>query len=335
MSVPFSPTVPQTQSPMSSTVRVESDASFPQLLGALAAVGKVFLGKPEVVRLAWVCLLAEGHLLLEDVPGTGKTLLARTLARCLGGDFHRIQFTPDLLPSDLLGTSVLMQNTGAFEFQAGPIFAHVILADEINRASPRTQSALLEAMSEMKVSLDGKTHLLGPPFFVLATQNPHEFEGTYPLPESQLDRFMMRLTIGYPDRAAERAILEGHRQGDPIDGLQAHLNPQSVVALQKQARQIRFDAALADYLLAIVEATRHHADLRVGASTRAALGFYRAAQANALLAGRGYVIPDDIKILAQPVLSHRLLVRHGQGRDHGQMAQEIVRQIVEKTVVPV
>ena len=245
MSVPFSPTVPQTQSPNSSTVRVESDASLPQLLGALAAVGKVFLGKPEVVRLAWVCLLAEGHLLLEDVPGTGKTLLARALARCLGGDFHRIQFTPDLLPSDLLGTSVLMQNTGAFEFQAGPIFAHVILADEINRASPRTQSALLEAMSEMKVSLDGKTHLLGPPFFVLATQNPHEFEGTYPLPESQLDRFMMRLTIGYPDRAAERAILEGHRQGDPIDGLQAHLNPHSVVALQKQARQIRFDAALA------------------------------------------------------------------------------------------
>lgn len=335
MSVPFNPTDPHHRNAGSAIAHPATDASWQQLHGALAAVGKVFLGKPEVVRLAWVCLLAEGHLLLEDVPGTGKTLLARALARCLGGDFHRIQFTPDLLPSDLLGTSVLMQNTGTFEFQAGPIFAHVILADEINRASPRTQSALLEAMAEMKVSLDGKTHLLGPPFFVLATQNPHEFEGTYPLPESQLDRFMMRLTIGYPDRAAERAILVGHRQGDPIDGLQAHLDPPKVVALQQQARQIRFDAVLADYLLAIVEATRHHPDLRVGASTRAALGFYRAAQANALLSGRSFVVPDDVKSLAQPVLSHRLLVRHGQGRDHNQMAHEIVRQIVEKTPVPI
>lgn len=313
--------------------RTEND-NLARLNDAVGAVGRVFLGKPEQVRLAWVCLVAEGHLLLEDVPGTGKTLLARALAKCLGGEFSRVQFTPDLLPSDLLGTSVLSPQSGQFDFVPGPIFAHVVLADEINRASPRTQSALLEAMSETRVSVDGKTRPLGPPFFVLATQNPHEFEGTYPLPESQLDRFLLRLTIGYPDRAAERAILESHRQGDPAEGLSAHLDPATVVALQHLARQVRVDAALADYLLSIVEATRHHADIRVGGSTRAALGFYRAAQAQALLAGRNFVTPDDIKGLAQPVLAHRLLVRHGQGRDHGHIAGEALRQILDKTPVP-
>jgi len=299
---------------------------------AVGTVGRVFLGKPELVRLAWVCLVAEGHLLLEDVPGTGKTLLARALARCLGGDFNRVQFTPDLLPSDLLGTSVLSPKTGGFEFVPGPIFAHVVLADEINRASPRTQSALLEAMAETKVSLDGKTHQLGPPFFVLATQNPHEFEGTYPLPESQLDRFMMRLTIGYPDRESGGAILESHRLGDPIDGVEACLDPGAVVALQRHARQVRVAPALADYLLSIVEGTRHHPEIRVGGSTRAALGYYRAAQAQAMLSGRAYVTPDDIKGLAQPVLAHRLLVRNGHAQAHA--AEEALRQIVEKIPVP-
>lgn len=313
--------------------RTEAD-NLARLNEAVAAVGRVFLGKPDHVRLAWVCLIAEGHLLLEDVPGTGKTLLARALARCLGGHFSRVQFTPDLLPSDLVGTSLLSAETSKFEFVPGPIFAHVVLADEINRASPRTQSALLEAMSEARVSVDGKTHPLGPPFFVLATQNPHEFEGTYPLPESQLDRFMLRLTIGYPDRDAERAILESHREGDPAEALVAHLDPPTVVALQHQARRVRVDPALADYLLSIVEATRHHPDIRVGGSTRSALGFYRAAQARALLSGRGFVIPDDIKGLALPALAHRLLVRHGHGRDHGQIAGEALRQILDKIPVP-
>src|SRR5262249_41644497 len=263
-------------------------------------VAGVLLGKPEVIQLALVALLAEGHLLIEDVPGVGKTLLAKALARSLGCSFHRIQFTPDLLPSDLLGTSVYHQASGAFIFQPGPIFAQVVLADEINRATPRTQSALLEAMSDRQVSLDGRTHPLGPPFFVLATQNPYEFEGTYPLPESQLDRFLMRLRLGYPDRAAEREILTGHRDGEPVDRLGPVLNGDEVVALQSAVRAVRFDEALADYLLDVVEATRLHADVQLGGSTRAALALYRAAQARALLAKLTFVIPDDTKQLDHP-----------------------------------
>jgi MoxR-like ATPase len=204
-------------------------------------VASVLLGKPEVIRLALVTLLAEGHLLIEDVPGIGKTLLAKALARSLGCTFHRIQFTPDLLPSDLLGTSVFHQGTSAFIFQPGPLFAQVVLADEINRATPRTQSALLEAMSDRQVSLDGQTRPLGPPFFVLATQNPYEFEGTYPLPESQLDRFLMRLRIGYPERDAEKRILTGHRAGEPVEHLQAVVSADEVVSLQETVRQVRVE----------------------------------------------------------------------------------------------
>src|SRR5579884_525431 len=221
-------------------------------------VASVFLGKPETIRMALVTLLAEGHLLIEDVPGIGKTLLAKALARSLGCSFHRIQFTPDLLPSDVLGTSVFHQGTGAFVFQPGPLFTQVVLADEINRATPRTQSALLEAMSDHQVSLDGQTRPLGPPFFVLATQNPYEFEGTYPLPESQLDRFLMRLHIGYPDREAEKDILTGHRRGEPVEHLQAVVSAEEVVALQRQVRQVRVEETLADYLLDLIAATRYH-----------------------------------------------------------------------------
>lgn len=293
-------------------------------------VAAVLLGKPEVIQLALVGLLAEGHLLIEDVPGIGKTLLAKALARSLGCTFHRIQFTPDLLPSDLLGTSVYHQNTNEFVFQPGPLFAQVVLADEINRATPRTQSALLEAMSDRQVSLDGQTRPLGPPFFVLATQNPYEFEGTYPLPESQLDRFLLRLRVGYPDRQAERQILSGHRDGEPVERLTPVLSGDEVVSLQHTVRAVRVEDGLADYALDIVEATREHPDVQLGASTRAALALYRAAQALALLEGRAYVVPDDFKRLARPVLAHRLLVRRaraGQVDAAGLLVDDIVRQI--------
>ncbi len=299
-----------------------------------ANVASVFLGKPEVIQLALVALLAEGHLLIEDVPGIGKTLLAKALARSLGCSFHRIQFTPDLLPSDLLGTSVFHQGTGSFVFQPGPLFAQVVLADEINRATPRTQSALLEAMSDRQVSLDGQTRPLGPPFFVLATQNPYEFEGTYPLPESQLDRFLMRLRIGYPDRAAEKQILIGHRGGEPVEHLQAVLNSAEVTALQEAVHQVRVDEALTDYVLDLIAGTRQHPDVYLGGSTRAALSLYRAAQALALIEGRSYVVPDDVKRLAGPVLAHRLLSHSARQGRSGDAAENIVRDIVAQTPVP-
>jgi MoxR-like ATPase len=297
-------------------------------------VASVFLGKPEIIRLALVALLAEGHLLIEDVPGIGKTLLAKALARSLGCSFHRIQFTPDLLPSDLLGTSVFHQGTGAFVFQPGPLFTQVVLADEINRATPRTQSALLEAMSDRQVSMDGQTRTLGPPFFVLATQNPYEFEGTYPLPESQLDRFLMRLRIGYPQRDAEKLILTGHRSGEPVDHLQAVLSAEQVVALQLQTRQVRVDETLADYLLDLITATRYHPDIHLGGSTRSALSLYRAAQALALIEGRDYVVPDDIKRLTLAVLAHRILPRTPRQDSSSNAAEEIVQDILAQTPIP-
>jgi MoxR-like ATPase len=298
-------------------------------------VAAVFLGKPAVIQFALATLLAEGHLLIEDVPGIGKTLLAKALARSLGCSFHRIQFTPDLLPSDLLGTSVFHQGAGAFVFQPGPLFAQVVLADEINRATPRTQSALLEAMSDRQVSLDGQTRPLGPPFFVLATQNPYEFEGTYPLPESQLDRFLMRLRIGYPDRVAEKEILTGHRAGEPVDHLQAVLTSEEVTGLQEAVRQVRVDDTLADYMLDLIGATRQHPDVYLGGSTRASLSLYRAAQALAVVEGRSFVVPDDIKRLAGPVLAHRILLRSARQGGSGDAAEGIVRDILAQTPVPV
>lgn len=278
-------------------------------------IAGVFLGKPDVIRLAVIALVADGHLLLEDVPGVGKTLLGKAIAKSLGCTFQRIQFTPDLLPGDLTGTSVFQQDRGMFTFQPGPVFTQVLLADEINRATPRAQSALLEAMSERQVTVDGVTRPLGPPYLVLATQNPYEFEGTYPLPESQLDRFLIRVKVGYPNREAERAILTQHRSGEPVEQLSAVLTPQEVLAVQAAARTVRVEDSLMDYLLNIVEASRQHPQITLGASTRAALAYYRAVQAAALMDGRDYATPDDVKALARPVLSHRLITR---GWDQGE-----------------
>jgi MoxR-like ATPase len=300
----------------------------------LKNVGLVVLGKPEVIRLAVVALLAEGHVLIEDVPGVGKTLLARALAASIESSFRRIQFTPDLLPSDVLGSSVYHAPSGEFVFKPGPLFANVILADEINRTTPRTQSALLEAMSDRQVSVEGTTHPLPPPFIVLATQNPYEFEGTYVLPESQLDRFMLRLRMGYPIRAEERKVFASHRQGEPVDSLAAVLSADEVLQLQRGVRMVQVDDAITDYLLDIVHATRRSDDLHVGVSTRGALTLYRAAQSLALVSGRDYVVTDDIKTLVVPVLAHRVVGKSFLQAGEFGAAEAIIHDIVDRIRVP-
>ena len=306
----------------------------PALARLLENVGSVVLGKPAPIRLAVVALLAEGHALIEDVPGVGKTLLARAIAASIDCSFRRIQFTPDLLPSDILGSSVYNASGGEFIFKPGPIFAQVILADEINRTTPRTQSALLEAMSDRQVSVEGQTHHLPPPFLVLATQNPYEFEGTYVLPESQLDRFMVRIRMGYPDPSQERRILTTHRAGEPVETLGAVLSAAEVVELQAATRAVRVQDELADYLMEIVHATRESADLNVGVSTRGALSFYRAAQGLALVSGRDYVVPDDLKELAGPVLAHRIVGKSFLQAGEFAAAEAIIRDVVERVRVP-
>jgi MoxR-like ATPase len=297
-------------------------------------IALVVLGKSEVIRLAVVALLAEGHILIEDVPGVGKTLLARAIAASLDCSFRRIQFTPDLLPSDVLGSSIYHAPSGEFVFKPGPLFANVILADEINRTTPRTQSALLEAMSDRQASIEGHTYPLAPPFIVLATQNPYEFEGTYVLPESQLDRFMLRLRMGYPVRSEERRVVANHRDGEPVDSLGAVLTSKDVLQLQRAVRAIPVDDAITDYLLDIVHATRRSEDLHVGVSTRGALTLYRAAQSLALVSGRGYVIPDDIKSLAVAVLAHRVVGKSFLQAGEFGASEAIIRDIVDRIRVP-
>jgi MoxR-like ATPase len=297
-------------------------------------VALVVLGKPDVIRLAVVALLADGHVLIEDVPGVGKTLLARAIAASIDCSFRRIQFTPDLLPSDVLGSSIYHAPSGEFVFKPGPLFANVILADEINRTTPRTQSALLEAMSDRQVSIEGQTYSLTPPFIVLATQNPYEFEGTYVLPESQLDRFMLRLRMGYPIRAEERKVFASHRNGEPVEMLSPVLTAQEVLHLQHGVRGVQVDDAITEYLLDIVHATRRSEDLHVGVSTRGALTLYRAAQSLALVSGRNYVVPDDIKSLVVPVLSHRVVGKSFLQAGEFGAAEAIVRDLVDRIRVP-
>ena len=298
-------------------------------------VGKVFLGRPEVVRHVITGLLAGGHVLLEDVPGVGKTVLAKSLARSMDVDFRRVQFTPDLLPSDILGVAIYDQASGSFEFKPGPIFTQVLLADEINRATPRTQSALLEAMNDAQVSVDRVSHPLPEPFFVIATQNPYEFEGTYPLPESQLDRFMLRIRIGYPTLADEKSVIRAQQEIHPLESLEAVVRGTDIQALQAAVRKVRIDESVLDYALALVHETRNHKRLTVGASPRASIALTRAAQAHALIVGRDYVLPDDVKGLAVPVLAHRVL--GGElGVDGGMDERErIIRDIAERLEVPI
>ena len=311
-----------------------SEDLFATLNRLLDHVGTVVLGKAEPIRLVVVALLAEGHVLIEDVPGVGKTLLARALAASIDCSFRRIQFTPDLLPSDILGSSVYNAASGEFVFKPGPIFANVILADEVNRTTPRTQSALLEAMGDGQVSVEGKTYLLEPPFIVLATQNPHEFEGTYVLPESQLDRFMIRTKMGYPDADEEMRVLTTHRAGEPVETLQPVVTAADVIHLQRAVRKIRVDDSVARYLLDIVHATRKEGDLHVGVSTRGALNLYRAAQSLALVSGKDHVVPDDIKSLAIPVLAHRVVGKSFLQAGEFGAAEAIIRDVVGRIRVP-
>ena len=295
---------------------------------------QVVLGKADVVRLSMVALLAGEHILLEDVPGVGKTLVGKALAKSVDGDFCRIQFTPDLLPSDIIGSSVYNAKESEFVFDRGPVFANIVLADEINRAPPRTQSALLEAMSEGQVSVDGRTYQLTPPFMVIATQNPFEFEGTYPLPESQMDRFLLRTSMGYPEREEELRVLTSHRDGEPIDALSPVIDSRQVVGLQQAVRRVTVEESIHDYLLDIVTATRQCDDLHVGVSTRGALCLYRAAQALALIEGRQFAIPDDVKRLSVPVLSHRVIPKgylHGGQRE---AVEALIGRLVEEASVP-
>ncbi len=271
-------------------------------------VATVVEGKPEVIRLALITLLAEGHLLVEDVPGVGKTLLAKAVARSIACSVRRVQFTPDLLPSDITGVTVFNQEHGDFEFKPGAVFANIVLGDEINRAGPKTQSAMLEAMEEHTVTVDGTTYELGVPFMVIATQNPIELEGTYPLPEAQRDRFMMRVSIGYPSVEAEMAVLEVHGQGDRVNSLEPVTDAQQVAALIDAAKTLHAAEPLQRYIVELVRATRTHPAIELGASPRAALALLRAARAQAACEGRDYVVPDDVKRLAQPLLAHRLIL---------------------------
>jgi len=280
---------------------------LPKLRQLESTLARAIRGKAEVLRFSIVCLLARGHLLIEDVPGVGKTTLGQALARSVDCAFHRLQFTADMLPSDVVGVTVYDARAREFEFKRGAVFTNFLLADEINRTTPKTQSALLEAMNELQVTVDGVSHPMSRPFMVIATQNPVEHHGTYPLPESQLDRFLMRLRIGYPDASSEREILR-QREGSAADSVSTVLSVEEVLALQEQVHEVRVDEAVSDYIMAIVERTRTHESLLLGVSPRGAQGLYRSAQALALLEGRDYAVPDDVKRLAEPVFAHRLVI---------------------------
>ena len=311
----------------------ELEAIAERASAVIANVAKVILGKDEVIQASVVALLAGGHLIIEDYPGVGKTLLAKSLARSVDCRFTRIQFTPDLLPSDVTGVSVFDQRTTQFEFRPGPIFANIVLADEINRSSPKTQASLLESMEERQVTIDDVTHPIAPPFMVIATQNPIEYEGTYPLPEAQLDRFMMRLSLGYPTPEAEQAVLEAHAARDPLAELTPVVEGSEVLAMQAAVGRVQVVPELRRYVVELLGATRESRDVYLGASPRAGIALVRAAKALALLKGRAYVVPQDVKDLAGRVLSHRIILAP-EARVHGQDEQAVVARLLEAVPVP-
>ncbi len=297
-------------------------------------IQKVIVGRDEVINLALVAILCEGHILIEDVPGIGKTTLAKSIAVSLGCTFRRIQFTPDLLPSDVTGISFFNQKTQEFEFRPGPVMSQVVLADEINRATPRTQSAMLEAMQEQQITVDGVTYFLPRPFLVMATQNPIELEGTFPLPEAQVDRFLVKLPIGYPTKEEEHAILLRFEREDPLDELEPVITPDELVALQRQVREVRVEESVRGYVVDVVRATRSHKDVQLGVSPRGTLSLYKCAQALAAIRGRKYVLPDDVKLLAPYVLTHRILISPAT-RLRGRRLADVLMDVIETVPVPV
>ena len=299
----------------------------------IANVEKVVIGKRQEIILALVAYLCEGHILLEDVPGVAKTMLARALAASVGCSFKRVQCTPDLLPNDITGASIFNPKTTEFEFRPGPLFAQIVLADEINRTTPRTQAALLEAMAERRVTVDGETYLLEPPFLVIATQNPVDHEGTFPLPEAQLDRFLVRLSLGYPGEEEEGKMLELLRREHPIDKLEAVVSAEDIIGCQQSVREVYVDPKVRDYIVEIVRNTRQHDDIALGGSPRASMGLYRASQALAAIRGHDFVLPDDVKRMAPPVLCHRLIVRP-ESRLRKVTSANVVNEILTETSVP-
>ncbi len=312
----------------------EPMTAFADAFGSIVSnVERVIQGKVEVVQLALLCMLAEGHLLVEDVPGVGKTSLAKALAMSIKCSFGRVQFTPDLLPSDVVGVSVYNRETGDFEYRPGPIFANIVLGDEINRASPKTQSALLEAMAENQVTVDGTTYRLESPFMVIATQNPIEHEGTYPLPESQLDRFLMRISIGYPARDAELEMLDTHGDHDALDDLNPIVSATEVQEMIATTRTVHLAPSLKGYVVELADATRRHPRLAVGMSPRASLNLQRVARTRAAAAGRNYVVPDDIKALAEPLLAHRLIVTP-EAQLAGMRSADVIGEVLRVVPVP-